>query len=90
MSLECKNPCHPSGASKAMTCIKEAPEYFVFGCQSCMDVNRVQSIQVKTRSWVRQEARRSLASRGQLLNALPPKVRKYVMDEALRRTERNN
>lgn len=87
--LECKNPCHPPGASKkSMICVKEHPEYFVFACRMCMEVNRVQSIQVKTREWVKQETRKSLAARNLLLKAMPPKVRKFIMDESQRTKER--
>ena len=88
MTLECKNPSHPLGAPRQMRCIREDSECFVFGCDACMDINKVQSIQVKTRSWVKQEARRSLDARGQLLKSAPPRVRKFIMDESLR-NERN-
>jgi len=88
-NLQCQNPCHPSGAPKEMVCVKEDPEYFVFACKACMEINRVQSIQVKTRTWVKQEARRGLEARGQLLKSLPPKIRKVVMDESLRKERIN-
>lgn len=84
-TLQCKNPQHPLANRHTMRCIKETPEYFVFGCQACLDINHVESIQVKTRARVRQEIRQSLDKQGRLLKAMPPRLRRMVMDDSLRK-----
>lgn len=84
-NLLCQNPHHPPGVPRGtMTCINETETSYVFGCQACMDIRRLESIQVKTKSRYRREVRRQLAQNGQLLQNRPAVNRKFNMDESLR------
>lgn len=83
--LNCQNPHHPPGVPRnTMVCINETPVAYVFGCEACLTIRRLQSIQVKTKALYRREVRRQLAKSGQLLTSRPAVNRKFQMDESLR------
>jgi hypothetical protein len=65
--IPCKNPQHPDGTSKfTMVLVQDKPTEEVWACKACMDINRVYSIQVKTKRKYQQHVRGELRKQGRL------------------------
>lgn len=79
---ECRNPDH-IGPKNTMACAEERQDCFIFYCTTCKD-RGIQSVQVKTRAYLRDASRRELARKNQLLKAPPPRMKQINMDSALR------
>ena len=84
ISLRCQNPHHPPGIPRnTMELINETPTTYVFGCSACLEIRRLQSIQVKTKSRYQREVRKQLAREGRLPQS-PTVNRRLTMDSSLR------
>lgn len=44
---KCQSPTCPNPSR--MIFLEETPEHFVFGCEACKDINKVLSVQVRTK-----------------------------------------
>jgi hypothetical protein len=61
-----------------MIYVEQKGDCFVFGCQGCMDVNRVQSIRVVTSDSFKRTVRSELHKQGRLMTEAP-EIRKAQM-----------
>jgi hypothetical protein len=73
---ECRNPGHPSPNRATMICAEERDDCFIFYCKLCADL-KVQSVQVRTKANLRNQTRRDLMKRNQLLQAPAPRLRQH-------------
>ncbi len=65
--IPCKNPQHPEGTDRySMVLFKDTPTEEAWACKACLDINRVYSVQVKTKTAFRRAVRRDLAAKGLL------------------------
>lgn len=84
-NLNCQNPHHPPGVPRGtMLCVNETETSYVFGCEACMNIRKLESIQVRTKSRYRRDVRSQLSKEGKLITSRPPINRKFTMDESLR------
>jgi hypothetical protein len=80
---QCRNPHHPSPDRDTMVCAEERADCFIFYCKVCAE-HKIESVQVKTKAWLRDASRRELARKNQLLRAPPPRMKQVNMDSTLR------
>lgn len=57
---QCKSPHHPGDNRDTMLLVDENTTHFVFACSACKDVNKVLSVQVRTKPEFRAHVREQI------------------------------
>jgi hypothetical protein len=86
--IDCANPDHPDGAPRAMVLLDTVDNTSVFGCSSCWEVNRVQSVRAVTDPEYQRYVRGKLAKQGRLLTRPPFMLKtKWIRVEKTKRDD---